>query len=150
MGDNKDVIIGEISSAISKLLGTSAAAVMRTAGASASHRIWPELPAGVSVEEAGNIMHQGVEQLGGFGDFRITGQEGEVVTIEFKGCFFATLRSTSGRECGEQSICYFGFGLVEETFKRLTGRIGKVELTRREDSSGTCFEVLRPRAGARG
>jgi|GEM_PF-1022156 len=150
MADNKDIILGEISNAVTSLLGTSAAAVMRTAGASASKRLWPALPSGVSVEEAARIMQEGVKQLGGFGDLRITPRGPAEAEIEFKGCFFASMREGSGKQCGEQGICFFGFGLVEETFKRLTGQVVKVELTRRDDETDTCFEAIRPRAAGHG
>ncbi len=149
MGDNKDIIIGEISNAVTKLLGSSAPAVMRTAGAAASRRLWPDLPTDVPVEQAAQIMHDGVKQLGGFGDLQIIPEGQGEARIEFKRCFFAGMREGSGKPCGEQGICYFGFGLVEETFKRLTGRVVKVELTRRDDSVDTCFEVIRTRSGGR-
>ena len=148
MSDNKDIIIGSISTAVSQLLGASAAALMRTAGASASHRLWPDLPTGRSWQEAGAIMSEGVKQLGGFGEFAITGEEEGVVKIQFQRCFFAGFAGESGKPCGEQAICFFGFGLVEETYKRLTGNQVKVQLTRREDGSQTCFETITLRKGA--
>ena len=55
MAEPKDIIIAEISNTVSKLVGNSAAAVMRQAGASASHRLWPELPGNKDVDEAGEI-----------------------------------------------------------------------------------------------
>lgn len=143
--DNKDVIIGEIQNAVSKLLGTGASAVMRQAGMSASKKIWPDLPSGKTPEEAGAIMAEGVKDLGGFGEFSITGVEDGVAKIEFKNCFFAGLSKESGQPVGHQPICHFGFGLVEETFKRLTGIAAKVELVRRDDGTGTCFETATPR-----
>jgi hypothetical protein len=145
MLDNKDIIIGEISNAVSKLLGTSSMALMRTAGKSASYKIWPELPSGKTPEEAGVIMTAGVKGLGGFGNFSIASIDDGVAKIEFCNCLFAELRKESGKECGEQAICYFGFGLVEETYKRLTGTQVKVELVKRDDGSGICFETATPR-----
>ncbi len=142
MSDNKDIILGSISSAVSSLLGSSAAALMKTAGARASHRLWPELPTGKNWREAGDIMSEGVRQLGGFGDFAITGESDGVVQIEFRRCFFAGFTGESGHPCGEQAICFFGFGLVEETYKRLTGNEVKVELTRRDDATETCHETI--------
>ena len=143
--DNKDIIIGEIQNAVSKLLGTGAAAVMRQAGISASLKIWPDLPSGKTPEEAGAIMAQGVKDIGGWGEFSIAGVEDGVAKIQFKQCFFAGLAKESGQAVGQQPICYFGFGLVEETFKRLTGITAKVELVRRDDGTGTCFETATPR-----
>ena len=143
--DSKDIIIGEIQSAVSKLLGTGAAAVMRQAGVSASTKIWPDLPSGKTPEEAGAIMSEGVKNLGGFGEFSLTGVEDGVAKIRFKQCFFAGLATESGQAVGQQPICHFGFGLVEETFHRLTGIRAKVELVRRDDGTETCFETATPR-----
>ena len=144
--DSRDIIIGEIQNSIGRLLGDSAAALMRQAGISASRKIWPDLPSGKTPEEAGKIMAEGVKQLGGWGDFAITGvDENGVAKIKFRGCYFASLSSDSGKPVGHQPICHFGFGLVEETFKRLTGIATKVELVRRDEGTGTCFETATPR-----
>ncbi len=144
-GNSKDVIIGEIQNTISKMMGSSSAALMRRAGISASHKIWPELPTGKTIMEAGEIMHEGVKSLGGFGDFSIVADDNGVAKIEFKGCYFASLTEGSGKPCGQQPICFFGFGLVEETFKRITGVQTKVELVTRDDGTTTCFETATPR-----
>ena len=144
-GDSKDVVIGEIQNIVSKMLGSSAAALMRRAGISASHKIWPELPTGKSIMEAGEIMKAGVKGLGGFGEFKIVSDDDGVAKIEFRGCYFASLTKDSGKPCGQQPICYFGFGLVEETFKRLTGITTKVELVTRNEDSEICFETATPR-----
>ncbi|MFW5739193.1 MAG: hypothetical protein ACOC1F_02385, partial [Myxococcota bacterium] len=128
MSDPKDIIIGEISNTVSKLVGSSAAAVMRQAGAAASHKLWPDLPQGKSMDEAGAIMREGVGQLGGFGDFQLEGDGNGGAKITFKQCFFAAMAKDSGQACGQQAICHFGFGLVEETLHRLTGTRARVEL----------------------
>lgn len=143
--DPKDVIIGEIQNTVSKMLGGSSAALMRVAGKSASYNIWPDLPTGHTILEAGEIMKEGVKALGGFGDFSIVGDKDGIAQIEFNGCYFASLTEGSGKPCGQQPICYFGFGLVEETFKRLTGIRTKVELVNRDDGTQTCFETATPR-----
>ncbi len=143
--DNKDIIIGEIQTAVSKLLGTGAAAVMRQAGISASTKIWPDLPTGKTPEEAGEIMAEGVKAIGGWGEFSISEVVEGVAKIRFKQCPFAGLSKESGQPVGQQPICYFGFGLVEETFRRLTGIRAKVELVRRDDGTETCFETATPR-----
>ncbi|OPX30693.1 MAG: hypothetical protein B1H09_04480 [Gemmatimonadaceae bacterium 4484_173] len=144
-GDPKDIIIGQIQNSVSKMMGSSSSALMRRAGIDASHKIWPELPTGKSIMEAGEIMKEGIKGLGGFGDFGIVSDDGGVAKIEFKGCFFASLTEGSGKPCGQQPICFFGFGLIEETFKRITGIQTKVELVKREDTSETCFEKATPR-----
>ncbi|MCK5116240.1 MAG: hypothetical protein KAR44_06540 [Candidatus Aegiribacteria sp.] len=144
--DNKDLIIAEISSAITSVLGTSAAAVMRKAGRQASLHIWPELPSGKSVTEAGEIMAKGVSALGGFGDFKmVPGDDANSGVIEFKNCAFSSFVEASGQPCGKQAICYFGFGLVEETFFRLTGTRSKIDLVARDDGTKICFETATPR-----
>ncbi|MEA3265557.1 MAG: hypothetical protein U9P42_01250 [Candidatus Fermentibacteria bacterium] len=143
--DAKDVIIGEIQNTVSKMMGSSSAALMRRAGIDASYKIWPELPTGKTIMEAGEIMQEGIADMGGFGDFAIVSDDSGVAKIEFKGCYFASLTEGSGKPCGQQPICFFGFGLVEETFKRLTGIQTKVELANRDDGSGTCFETATPR-----
>jgi hypothetical protein len=91
MSSGKDVIIGEISTSMSKLLGPSSAAMMRKAGMAASNRIWPELPTGKTFEEAGEIMSSAIDDLGGFGHFRVTGVVDGVAQIEFENCFFRQL-----------------------------------------------------------
>ena len=141
----KDVIIGEIQNTVSKMMGSSSAALMRMAGKSASYKIWPELPTDKTILEAGEIMKEGIADMGGFGDFSIVGDKDGTAQIEFKGCYFASLTEGSGKPCGQQPICFFGFGLVEETFKRLTGIQTKVELVNREDGTAVCFETATPR-----
>jgi predicted hydrocarbon binding protein len=143
--DSKDIILGEIQNAVSKLIGTGAAAVMRQAGISASHKIWPDLPSGKSPEEAGAIMAEGVKEIGSWGEFSITGVEDGVAMIQFKQCYFAKLTAESEQPVGQQPICHFGFCLVEETFRRLTGIPARVELVRRDDGTETCFETATPR-----
>jgi len=143
--DSRDIIIGEIQNAVSKLLGSSASALMRQAGISASQKIWPDLPTGKTPEEAGEIMAQAIKDLGGFGQFALSGVEDGVAKIHFKECYFAGLTQDSGKPCGEQPICYFGFGLVEETYRRLTGITARVELIDRDDAQQTCFETATPR-----
>lgn len=144
--DNKDMIIAEISSAITSVLGTSAAAVMRKAGRQASLHIWPELPCGKTVKEAGEIMADGISALGGFGDFKmVPGDDPSSGVIEFKDCAFSAFVEAGGQPCGKQAICYFGFGLVEETFFRLTGIRAKIELMSRDEETKICFETATPR-----
>jgi len=145
MAEPKDIIIAEISNTVSKLVGSSAAAVMRQAGASASRRMWPDLPEGKSVDEAGAIMQEGVKQLGGFGDFHLSSDGNGGAKIEFNKCFFASMTGQSGMPCGQQAICHFGFGLVEETLRRLTGQRMRVELVRHDSDTVTCYEIARAR-----
>jgi len=140
--DNRDIILGEIQSAMSRLLGDSAAAVMRQAGRSCSLRLWPELPGNKSPEEALTIMAESLKGLEGWGEFSVIGIEGDTAKIQFKNCYFPTLTEASGKPCGQQPICFFGYGLLEETFRRLTGITVKVELELRNDETCTCNEIL--------
>ncbi|PIE51140.1 hypothetical protein CSA37_13350 [Candidatus Fermentibacteria bacterium] len=144
MADPRDMILGEIQVAASKAMGSSAGAMMRQAGLKASHKIWPELPAGLSVEEAGKIMREGISGIKGFGSFSACEEDG-LVKIAFSDCYFASLSADSGQPCGQQPICYFGFGLVEETLARLTGKRTKVELISRDEANGVCHETATPR-----
>lgn len=140
--DNKEMIIGEISNAISQLLGSSAAAVMRRAGINASRTLWPDLDTGLNPEQAAKLMHDGVGALEGFGEFNLIPDGNGGGKIQFKDCAFASFREKSGQPCGKQPICYFGFGLVEETYKRLTGKRVKVELEDRDDMNCVCHECI--------
>lgn len=144
--DNRDVILGEIQLALDDVMGKASASVMRRAGMKASRVMWPELPEGLSSEEAGEVMAMGIEGLGSFGKFSITGEDQQgTVKIEFTGCYFATLAGHEGENCGKQPICHFGFGLVEETFNRLTGKRTKVRLTHHDPKTHTCHETATPR-----
>ena len=145
MPEPKDIIIAEISNTVSKLVGASAAAVMRQAGASASRRLWPDLPEGKSVDEAGAIMREGVKQLGGFGEFELKSDGNGGAEIQFQSCFFASMTTQSGQPCGQQAICHFGFGLVEETLRRLTGIRARVDLVRHDAEKVICYEIAKPR-----
>ena len=145
MADPKDIIIGEISNTLSKLVGQSAGAVLRRAGSQASHRLWPELPSDQTIDQAGEIMRQGVEGLGGFGAFELSDDGEGGARIQFRDCFFATMTDDPAKKCGRQPICFFGFGLVEETLMRLTGIRTRVEIVRHDVETSTCHEVARPR-----
>ncbi len=144
--DHRDMIVGEIQKAMGATLGPSAAAVMRKAGMEASRTLWPELPSGVSLTEAGRILHDGIAELGSFGDFTIAGEEADgAAKIRFQGCYFASLAGEGGAMCGKQPICSFGFGMVEETLHRLTGRRTRVTLVEHDPSTVTCEERATPR-----
>lgn len=90
-------------------------------------------------------MREGVGGLGGFGDFQLTGDANGGARITFQNCFFASMSKQSGQPCGQQAICHFGFGLVEETLRRLTGTRARVELERHDPNTTTCYEIATPR-----
>ena len=138
-------VIAAISNSISFMLGRGSRAAMREAGKAASHDLWEDLPENASKEQVSQVMHEGVQALKGFGEFNIVGNDDDSYTIAFKNCGFSAFTETSGEPCGQQPICYFGFGLVEETLRRMTGQKFQVTLTKRDDSTGTCHEVAMPR-----
>lgn len=148
MSDNspQKTVIACISNSVSSMLGRGSRAAMREAGKAASKEIWPELPENASFEEAARIMHEGIAALEGFGDFNLKAQrEDGGFEIEFKNCGFADYTNESGEACGEQAICFFGFGLVEETLRRLIGKKFQVKLVERDDGCGMCREEAIPR-----
>jgi len=142
----QETVIASISNAVTFMMGAGARIPMREAGKNASSAVWPELPENASFEEAARIMHEGIAALKGFGDFKLT-QENEdgSYNIEFRNCGFAQFTEQSDQPCGEQAICYFGFGLVEETLRRLTGQKVQVKLIERDDGCGICHEQAIPR-----
>ena len=138
-------VIAAISNSISSMLGRGSRAAMREAGKAASHDLWPALPENVSRDEIPKIMHEGVRSLNGFGEFHISPNSDDTYTIAFQKCGFSAFTEASGEPCGQQPICFFGFGLVEETLRRLTGKKFQVALTERDDQTETCHEIATPR-----
>lgn len=142
----QDTVIACISNSISAMLGRGSRAAMREAGKAASHEIWPTLPENQPFEEVARIMHDGVAALNGFGDFNLKAQHDDgSFEIEFQNCGFSQYTEQSGEACGEQPICFFGYGLVEETLRRMTGNKMQVKLINRDDTGGICQEVAVPR-----
>ena len=91
-------------------------------------------------------MREGVASLKGFGDFSLIQEcEDGSYDIEFTNCGFAQYVTQSGQPCGEQAICFFGFGLVEETMRRLIAQKVEVKLITRDDACGVCREKAIPR-----
>ena len=146
MGEtNKNALLTIISStnqSLSKLLGTSAGAVMRQAGIIASRELFPDLPSGLSMEEAMKVVIEGVESMKDFGDIKVSEAADDSVNINFHNCFFSTIIGESGLECGKQAFCFFGFGLVEETMRRITGRKIRVIFNSRDDENSKCNETI--------
>jgi len=142
----QETVIACISNSVSFMLGRGARAAMREAGKKASWEIWPGLPEQVPFEEAASLMREGVASLKGFGAFKLVQQcEDGSYDIEFANCGFAQYVTESGQPCGEQAICFFGFGLVEETMRRLIGQKVEVKLITRDDACGVCREKAIPR-----
>lgn len=144
----EQTVISSISNSVSMMLGRGARAAMREAGKEASHQLWPTLPENVSPEEISRIMHEGVASLAGFGEFKMKPTENVDTNgyeISFKDCAFAEFTEQSGAPCGEQAICFFGFGLVEESIRRMSGAKMQVKLVQHDDATRICHEVAMPR-----
>lgn len=142
----QQTVIASISNAVTFMMGAGSRIAMREAGKQTSKAVWPELPENASFEEAARLMHEGIASLEGFGEFKLTGQNDDgAYRIEFRNCGFAQYTQSSGQPCGEQAICYFGFGLVEETLRRLTGQRVQVKLVERDEACGVCRELATPR-----
>ncbi|MBK1718190.1 hypothetical protein [Thiocystis violacea] len=142
----QQTVIASISNAVTFMMGTGARITMREAGKQASQAAWPNLPENVSFEETARLMQEGIASLEGFGSFTLTRRNDDgSYDIAFENCAFARYTESSGQPCGQQAICYFGFGLVEETLYRLTGQKVQVQLLAREDARGICHERAIPR-----
>lgn len=121
---------------------------MRTTSFSSTEALENEAHRGMphGHEEAAKIMHDGVASLQGFGDLQLSTQNPDgSIDIVFTDCAFAEFVHESGQPCGSQAICYFGFGMVEETLRRLMGQRVMVKLLERDDGCGVCREVAIPR-----
>jgi predicted hydrocarbon binding protein len=142
----QETVIASISNAVTFMMGAGSKIAMREAGKQASRAVWSSLPEKVSFEEAARIMYEGIASLEGFGEFQLTQENDDgSYEITFKDCGFAQFTTQSGQPCGEQAICYFGFGLVEETLFRMTGKKVQVKLIERDDACGVCHERAIPR-----
>jgi predicted hydrocarbon binding protein len=144
----EELVIADISSSVTRMMGMAARAAMRDAGRQASHDIWRTVPEGLGRAEAAAWISARVSDIKGFGRLEVTPDDAEGFSIRFTSCAFARFTETSGAPCGEQSICYFGFGLLEETLYRLAGRRYLVTLKERDDALELCKEIAQPREQA--
>jgi predicted hydrocarbon binding protein len=138
-------VLANISNSISSMLGRGSRATMREAGKAASKDLWPNLPEHADPEQVAAIMQEAIAALDGFGELCIEPQADGSFKIQFKNCRFAQFTEKSGEPCGQQAICFFGFGLVEETLRRMTGTKMVVSLERRDEEAGVCYETATPR-----
>ncbi|GAA0683025.1 hypothetical protein GCM10009104_05070 [Marinobacterium maritimum] len=65
--------------------------------------------------------------------------------IRIKGCEFNHLGQVESSPVGQRSICFFGFGLIEKSLERLTGRQFRVELLHHDADEDCCHEIARLR-----
>lgn len=139
------MVLANISNSISSMLGRGSRATMREAGKAASNDLWPDLPEQADSTQIAKTISDAIAALDGFGECGIEPQSNGNYKIQFKNCRFAQFAEKSGEPCGQQAICYFGFGLVEETLYRMTGTKMTVTLDHRDDETGVCFETAAPR-----
>ncbi len=143
--DPRNIIIAKISGGMSDMLGAVGAhAAMRSSGAASSADLWPDWPSGLAVEEACSLLSASLKQVGIFEDVHMYA-DGELVRIEVRGCEFSRLGDYEASTVGERSVCFFGFGLIEKSLKRLTGKAYRITLDHRDDAQDVCFEIASPR-----
>lgn len=145
--DSKDLIIAKISESMGTMLGAKGGqSAMRGTGKEASDVIWPELPDDLDDETAVQYLQQALEKLGIFETIQLSLDETNkaIIHIEISGCVFSGLQGHSGHDAGEQSICYFGFGLIEKSLTRLTGRKYRVQLMEHDRENHRCKECATP------
>ena len=140
--ENLVTILKATNKSLSNSLGTGAVAVMKQAGNVASSMIFPDLPSGKTTEEALEIVAEGIKSLGSFGEVNLVGAEENEYNINFHSCIFSTLL-TGEMQCGKSAFCYFGFGLVEESIKRMTGKRCRITFNSRNDASDICDETIK-------
>jgi predicted hydrocarbon binding protein len=141
--DPRNVIIARISSGLTDMLGAVGAhATMRDSGRSSSDFLWTDWPSSVSSEEACDLLAESLGQAGLFSSV-IMEPDGDDIHIEVKGCEFSHLGDFEAADPGKRSVCFFGYGLIERSLERLTGRRFRVQLVQRDDGSDTCFEIAK-------
>lgn len=143
--DPRNIIIAKISGGMSDMLGAVGAhAAMRSSGAASSGDLWPDWPSGLAAEEACSLLSESLRHVGIFEDISMR-TDGDVIHIEVKGCEFSRLGDYESAPIGDRSVCFFGFGLIEKSLKRLTGKAYRIALDHRDDVQDVCFEIATPR-----
>jgi len=141
--DPRNVIIARISSGLTDMLGAVGAhATMRDSGRSTSAFLWADWPANLGAEEACELLADSLSHAGLFSSV-VMQPDGDDIQIEVKGCEFAHLGNFENAAIGDRSVCFFGFGLIERSLERLTGRRFRVQLVQRDESIDTCFEIAK-------
>lgn len=143
--DPRNIIIAKISGGLSDMLGpVGAHAAMRSSGAATSEFLWPDWPSSLAPEEACDLLSESLKKIGVFDDVRMR-VDGDLIYIEVKGCEFSRLGNFEASPVGERSVCFFGFGLIEKSLKRLTGKAYRIALEHRDEAQDVCFEIATPR-----
>jgi len=141
----KNLIIAEMANALNATVGKNAHAILRRTGISISQILWPELPSGLKAEDAGKILVEKLNENAYFGECRMGGIENGEIKVEFKNCFLSDITDLTGSPCGEQLICQLSFGIIEETFHRLSGEKVRVKFERFDQGKNTCYKTIFPR-----
>ncbi len=141
--DPRNVIIARISAGLTDMLGAVGAhATMRDSGRSSSDFLWAEWPSDLGAEEACALLADSLSHAGLFSSVSMK-PEGNNILIEVRGCEFAHLGDFEQADPGKRSVCFFGYGLIERSLERLTGRRFRVQLVQRDEGTDTCFEIAK-------
>lgn len=141
--DPRNVIIARISSGLTDMLGAVGAhATMRDSGRASSDYLWADWPSNLGAEEACTLLADSLSHAGLFSSV-VMKPHGDDIQIEVKGCEFAHLGDFEQAPHGKRSVCFFGYGLIERSLERLTGRRFRVQLVQREEATDTCFELAK-------
>lgn len=141
--DPRNVIIARISAGLTDMLGAVGAhATMRDSGRTTSDFLWADWPSNIGADEACDLLANSLSHAGLFSSVNMK-PDGEDIHIEVKGCEFAHLGDFEAADPGKRSVCFFGYGLIERSLERLTGRRFRVQLVQREESTDTCFEIAK-------
>ena len=143
--DPRNVILARISTGLSEMLGSMGAhATMRDMGTHSSAELWPDWPTDVPEEEACSLLQEALSNIGIFRKVEMT-PDGDKVDILIHECEFNKLGQIESHPVGERAICFFGFGLIEKSLERLTGKQYRVELKHHDAASDTCHEIATSR-----
>lgn len=143
--DPRNVILARISTGLSEMLGNMGAhATMRDMGTHSSAELWPDWPTRIPDDEACALLQEALSNIGIFRKVEMN-PEGDRVNIVIHGCEFNKLGQIESHPVGERAICFFGFGLIEKSLERLTGKQYRVELKHHDAASDTCHEIATPR-----
>ena len=145
--DPRNIIIAKISGGMSDMLGAVGAhAAMRSSGANSSEDLWPDWPSNLALDEALSLLKDSLEHVGIFQQVDLSAHDNNTIRLEVKGCEFSRLGNYEASPVGDRSVCFFGFGLIEKSLKRLTGKAYRVALDHRDEALDVCFEIASPRA----
>jgi predicted hydrocarbon binding protein len=103
-------------------------------------RCFTDWPSNLGADEACSLLSESLGRIGVFSAVELK-PNGDNIQIEVKGCEFSRLGDFENTAVGDRSVCFFGFGLIERSLERLTGKHFRVTLEHRDEAADTCFEV---------